>query len=451
MGWDVVKINYLGDWGKQFGLLAVGWQQYGSEEQLARDPLKHLLEVYARINADFKPEQEASKKARDQGQDTSQIESQGLFAKRNDFFRRMEDGDQAALALWKRFRDISIERYVSTYARLNIDFDEYAGESQVKTTSVQSVEQLLQDKGIYEEENGSWMINFEKHGGKGLGTAIIRGRTGTTTYLLRDVAAIFEREQTYKFDKMIYVVSSEQDFYFRRVFKTVELVGRSDLAARLQHINFGMVLGMSSRLGNVQLLSDILDQSRDAMHDVMRRNESKYTQLEDPESTAEAVGISAVMVQDMTGKRVNNYPFDITRMTSFEGDTGPYLQYCHARLNSILRKAELKREDLISSIAENPGALDADVESKQQCVDLLRLMALYPDITTTAMRNLEPSTILTYLFRLTHQVSSCYDVLQVVGAKEGRDTAIARASMFEAARQILENGMRLLGLSPVHR
>ncbi|KAH7304260.1 arginyl-tRNA synthetase [Stachybotrys elegans] len=450
MGWDVVKVNYLGDWGKQFGLLAVGRKRFGSEEELTREPLKHLLNVYARINALFKPEQDASRQARDQGLDTAEIESQGLYAERNEFFRRMEDGEPEALALWQRFRDISIDRYTSTYARLNVGFDEYSGESQVKPSSVALVESILKEKGLYTEQDGSWAIDFAKYGYKGLGLAIVRGRTGTTTYLLRDVAAVLEREKKYNFDKMIYVVSCEQDLYFKRVFATLELMGRSDLVSRLQHINFGKVMGMSSRLGNVQLLGDILDQVGTAMHEVMQRNAAKYEQVPDPEGTAEIVGISAVMVQDMSGKRINNYPFDITRMTSFEGDTGPYLQYAHVRLHSILRKANLTHADLAKHVEEKPDALDADLH-KQHCVDLLRLMAQYPDVTTTAFGNLEPSTILTYLFRLTHQLSSFYDVLQVVGAKEGRDVMLARAALYEAARQVLENGMRLLGLSPVER
>jgi arginyl-tRNA synthetase len=190
MGWDVVRVNYLGDWGKQFGLLAVGWKRYGSEELFEKEPLVHLLDVYARINKDFKPEQDASRAARDQGLDTKEIESQGLYAERNDFFRKMEDGDEDALALWRRFRDVSIQRYITTYARLNITFDEYSGESQVKPSTVQMIEQLLREKGICEEENGSLIIKFAKHGAKKLATTVIRNRTGTTTYLLRDVAAV---------------------------------------------------------------------------------------------------------------------------------------------------------------------------------------------------------------------------------------------------------------------
>lgn len=451
MGWDVVKVNYLGDWGKQFGLLAVGWERFGSEAELARVPLKHLLSVYARTSALFKPEQDASKRARDQGLDTVEIESRGLFAERNAFFSRMENGDLEAVALWERFRRISVQQYELMYARLNIEFDVYSGESQVQPASMEAVENLLWEKGVYEERNGSWVIDFEKHGSKGLGFAVVRGRTGTTTYLLRDVAAAIEREQLYNFDKMIYVVSTEQDLYFKRLFKTLELIGRADLASRLQHINFGKVEGMSSRLGNAKLLGDILDQSNEAMHEVMRRNTQKYAQVVNPEAVAEAVGISAVMVQDMSGKRIHNYEFDMARMTSFEGDTGPYLQYCHARLNSILRRAELTGADLAAYPADNPVVLETDLAEKQHCVDLLRLMAQYPDVTATALGNLEPSTILTYLFRLAHQLSSCYDVLQVVGAEGGRNVMLARAALYEAARQVLENGMKLLGLNPVER
>jgi arginyl-tRNA synthetase len=238
------------------------------------------------------------------------------------------------LALWRRFRDISIERYVATYARFNIGFDGYSGESQVNTETIKRVETLLQEKGVYGENNGSWVIDFEKHGSKGLGLAVVRGRTGTTTYLLRDVAAVLDREQEYAFDKMIYVVSAEQDLYFRRVFRTLELLGRSDL---------------------------------------------------------------------------------------------------------------------VDHLTTHPDGLDADVLHKTHCVDLLRLMAQYPDVAATALRTLEPSTVLTYLFRLAHQLSSCYDVLQVVGADGGRDGMLARAALYEGARQVLENGMRLLGLSPVER
>ncbi|KAM5458209.1 putative arginine--tRNA ligase [Microsporum audouinii] len=442
MGWDVVKLNYLGDWGKQFGLLAVGWERFGSEELFAKEPLKHLLDVYAKINALFAPEKEASEKARDNGEDTSEIESKGLFAERNAFFQKMEDGDPDAISLWKRFREVSIERYISTYARLNIKFDVYSGESTVKPQTVQKAESLLNQQGIYTEDNGSWIIDFKKHGAPNLGVAVVRTRTGTTTYLLRDIAAVLERVEKYKFDKMIYVVSTEQDLYFQRLFKTIELMGHPEVSSKLEHINFGKVQGMSSRLGTVKLLGDILDECGSAMHDVMRKNPSKYDQVENPTWVADVLGITAVMVQDMTGKRIHNYPFDIAKMTSFEGDTGPYLQYAHARLCSIVRKVNIDLKDITVA--------DFSLLKETHAISILRLMTQYPEVTNNALKTLEPTTILTYLFRLAHQVSSGYDVIKVIGA-ESHEVTVARLALYEGARQVLENGMRLLGFTPVER
>ncbi|KAK5996042.1 Arginyl-tRNA synthetase [Cladobotryum mycophilum] len=187
---------------------------------------------------------------------------------------------------------------------------------------------------------------------------------------------------------------------------------------------------MSSRLGNVKLLGNILDQTADAMYEVMRCNPAKYAQIPDPEAVSDKVGISAVMVQDMSKKRVHNYPFDIARMMSFEGYTGPYLQYCHARLNSILRKAGLTLEELAEHVANNPTAPDAEIE-KKHCVGLLRLMAQYPE--------------------LSHQLSSSYNVIQVIDPMVDRSVMISRAALYEGARQVLGSGMKLLGLSPVER
>ncbi|EEH33060.2 arginyl-tRNA synthetase [Paracoccidioides lutzii Pb01] len=443
MGWDVLKINYLGDWGKQFGLLAVGWQKFGSEELFQKEPLKHLLDVYAKINALFNPEKEASKNARENSEDTSEIESKGINAERNAFFKRMEDREPAALRLWKRFRDISIERYISTYARLNIAFDEYSGESTVRPETVEKVERILKEKGIYEENQGSWIIDFKKHGARKLDIAIVRNRGGTSTYLLRDIATVLERAEKYEFDKMIYVVAAEQDTYFQRVFKTVEILGYPEIASKLVHINFGKVQGMTSQLGAVKLLSDILDKCGNCMHEVMRANEAKYAQVEDPETVADIVGITAVVAQDMSGKRINNYTFDVTRMTSFEDDTGPFLQYSHARLCSIMRKAKLTADDVAKA--------DFSLLKEPHAIDILRLVARFPDMTSQAFKTLEPTTVLTYLFRHTHQVSSAYEVVKVLGANVGPEVMLVHLALCEGARQVLENGMRLLGFSPLER
>jgi len=202
-------------------------------------------------------------------------------------------------------------------------------------------------------------------------------------------------------------------------------------------------MGMSTRRGTVKFLENILDEVGDAMHDVMRKNEVKYRQVSEPDKIADILGISAVMVQDMAGKRINNYPFNLERMTSFEGDTGPYLQYAHARLSSIQRKTGLTREQLLN--------VDFSLLTQRHATDLVRLLAQYPDVVNHTFKTLEPTTILTYLFRLTHQLSSSYDILRVVDAPDGMEMTIARAALYEAARETIHAGMKMLGLSPVDR
>ena len=287
------------------------------------------------------------------------------------------------------------------------------------------------------------IINFEKHGAPKLGVAVVRNRNGTSNYLLRDVGAAIERWNKYHFDKMICVVMSEQDVHLQRLFKILELLSYGDVRSRMEHVNFGKVQGMSSRRGNVKFLNDILEDCGSAMHEVMRRNEAKYSMVENPDEIADTLGISAVTVQDMSGKRINNYPFDLERMTSFEGDTGPYLQYAHARLRSIAAKTGWNAEQLQHA--------DFTVLTEPHAVNLIRLMAQYPDVVGHTLKTLELATVLMYLSRLTHQLSGSYDVLRVVGAKEGQTVRKARAALYEAARLVIANGMRVLGLTPVDR
>jgi arginyl-tRNA synthetase len=357
------------------------------------------------------------------------------------YFKSMEDGDPDALALWKRFRELSIEKYKSTYARLNIDFDVYSGESQVKNESMTSAYQTMEKSGVAEKSDGAVIVDFTKHGAKKLGKAIIVRKDGTPLYLTRDIGAIVERDEEFHFDKMIYVIAAQQDLHTAQLFKITELMGHKDLASRCQHVNFGMVRGMSTRKGTVKFLDDILGDVRDKMHEVMKKNPEKYEQIENPEATADILGITSVMVQDMSGKRINGYDFNLDAMTSFEGDTGPYLQYAHARLRSITRKAGLDPSQL--------GDSNIDLLTEPHAIDLVRYLAQWPDVLLQTTRTLEPTTILTYLFKMTHMLSSSYDVLKVVGSEE--EVKKARMMLYEAARQVLYNGMRIVGLSPVDR
>ncbi|OLN81416.1 Arginine-tRNA ligase, cytoplasmic 2 [Colletotrichum chlorophyti] len=468
-GWDVTRINYLGDWGKQYGLLALGFNKFGSEEALAADPINHLFEVYVKISkatADEKEEITAKEQA---GEDVTELKNNSLDEQARAYFKAMVAGDEKAVAQWKRFRDLSIVRYKQTYARLNIHFDEYSGESQVSEEDMEAAAKKLEDMNISEKSEGAVIIDFTKHvpgkAGKSLERPIIRKKDGTALYLTRDISELLHREKKYGFDHMIYVVASQQDLHLKQLFKIIELMGYPETAKKCQHINFGMVLGMSTRKGTVKFLDDILRDVGDKMHEVMKKNETKYAQVADPEATADILGISSVMVQDMSGKRyvvcsfnppvhqalsdaltygsfrINNYKFDMDTMTSFEGDTGPYLQYAHARLCSIFRKAGIPEEEIANA--------DLSLLTEKHAIELIRAISQYPDVVQNTLKTLEPTTVLTYLFRLTHIVSSSYDHLRIVGSEP--ELQKARLALYTAARTVLYNGMRLLGLSPVER
>jgi len=306
-GWEVIRMNYLGDWGKQYGLLALAFEKYGDEEELAKDPINHLFQLYVRINNDMTAEKEEIAKKKEAGEDITELEAISLDEQARQYFKKMTDRDEAALAQWKRFRDLSIVRYEKTYARLNIHFDEYSGESQVSEDSMDKMAKLMEEKGISKEDKGAQLVDFSElipgKEGKSLERPLVRKRDGTALYLTRDISELLSRHEKYKFDKMIYVVASQQNLHLRQLFKIVELLGFKDIADKCQHVNFGMVKGMSTRRGTVKFLDDILRDVADKMHELMRKNDFKYQQVADPEQTADTLGISSVMVQDMTGKR----------------------------------------------------------------------------------------------------------------------------------------------------
>ncbi|KAF2714323.1 arginyl-tRNA synthetase [Pleomassaria siparia CBS 279.74] len=457
-GWEVIRMNYLGDWGKQYGVLALGFEKYGSEEELVAKPIGHLYDVYVKISADAREEADLVKAKKEEivtlkaeGKDTSALEAEvqkildtGVDEQARSYFKKMVDGEPKALGIWKRFRDLSIEKYKQTYARLNIRYDEYSGESQVKDESMEEAAALMAKTGVSEDSEGAVIVDLTKYSKK-LGKAIVKKKDGTSLYLTRDIGAATERAAKYHFDKMIYVVASQQDLHLAQLFKIMEIMGRKDVSEKCQHINFGMVKGMSTRRGTAKFLDDILAEVGDKMHEVMRVNEEKYKQVEDPEKVADVLGISAVMVQDMKGKRINHYDFDMDRMTSFEGDTGPYLQYAHARLCSIHRKASAAVSDIPSDLT----TADLTLLKEPHAVGLARELASFPDVFINTIKTQEPATVLTYLFKMTHAVSSSYDHLQVVGSD--REVMLARLALYSAALQVLNNGMRLLGLSPVER
>jgi arginyl-tRNA synthetase len=437
MGWDVVRVNFLGDWGKHIGLLATGWSRFGQEELFEAEPLRHLLDVYTQIEKLFKAEQDAAKKLRAEGQDSTADETQEISEEKDAFFKKMEDGDPDALALWRRFRDVCIANYTDLYARLNISFDAYSGESEVSHETVAEVESILKEKGIYEDSNEAWIIDFNKHGAKGLGTAIGRYRNGTTSYLLRDIATVLERSKKHSFDKMIYVVSARQDSHFLQLFKALELMGYSDLANQLLHVSFGKIQGLSPKSGSGLLLGDILDQCQTATHEFLETDHDNSKEFQGGDSkVSDALGATGLMVQDLSIKRHANLHFDTSKMATADGYTGLRLQLWFAKLCSKLNGAAVNRDELEST--------DYSIFEEDAYADVLRLLVQFPGIAKSSFKSLESSVILTYLFRVT-------DLLPAVWNEEAEDSPpnLAQLAFYESVRLVLENGMRMVGLVPM--
>ncbi len=434
MGWDVVKINYLGDWGMPIGLLGVGWEKFGSEERFKADPVGHLHEVFHQIKQLFEPEEAARKSARDEGHNPAEIESKGLFAERNAFFKRMEDGDEKAIQFWKRVRQVNVENYTELYSRLNVSFDDYSGESQASPEVMAEVEEILKSKGLCEKNGDSWVINFKKHTGRA-GMAIIRNRTGSSTYLLRELAAVLDRSRKYSFDEMIYVVVADaHTTHFSRVVKILELMDMADLAKKLRHIHFSEVSQMEDRLGYGHTLGEILDQCQTAMRRSLEENPDKAALLGDTDEAAASIGFTALLAQELSARRANDHTFDISQMTSFAQGTGPNLQWSYVRLCSILKTTSPP-----TNLSDEEFASFRDMDQAM----LLRLLAHYPDITIAAYKSLEPAAIMAYLVTVVRQLSWCFEK-----SPEGKSITAAQAMLYEATRIVLENGMKLLGITP---
>jgi arginyl-tRNA synthetase len=442
LGWDVTRINYLGDWGKPIALLKVGWDKFGSEEAFDKDPVGHLLSIYHQIEELFQPEQAASKKARDdvakegndEGEAQAKIESQGIFAERNEAFKKLEAGDEAMVSFWERVRAANIDNYTSFYDRLGIRFDEYSGESTVSQEVMAEIEQLLKDKDLSEESGGAWIVHMQKLGAKA-GTAIIRDRSGSSTYLLRDLAAVLERSRKFAFDKMVYVVASDNSVHFSQLFKVLEALDMKDLAARLQHVRFSEVSKMSTALGKGYKPQAILDASEDAMKGLSEADEEKTRLLGASQQATKTLGVSALLLQEAAVRHTSVHAFDTNAFASFKPSTGPELQYWYTKVCSLLNghaASAVLADDQYEALANEDRA------------NLLRVLAQYPEVVNATFQSLEPSSIVTYLTAITEQLP---DLLEDEDDKI--DISAGSVALLEATRIVLQNGLRLLGVVPI--
>jgi arginyl-tRNA synthetase len=440
MNWDVTRINYLGDWGKPIALLYVGWTKFGSQESYEVDPVGHLLEVYHQIEGLFQPEQIASRQARDdaakegkdEGESQVEIESKGIFAERNEAFKKLEEGDQEVRAFWERVRGVMVEDYTGFYDRLGVRFGEYSGESQVRAETMIEVEQMLKDRNISEESAGAWMVDMTKIGVRA-GHAIVRDRSGSSTYLLRDLAAVFERSRKYSFDKMIYVVASDNSVHFSQLIKIVEALDK-DLASKLQHVKFSESSKMATALGKGYKPQAILDRCKEAVAALSGIDPVKGGLMGDSEDVMQGLATSALLVQELSTRFSTVHAYDPDTLASFKPGSGPDLQYWHAKIQKLL-----------DGHTADTALSDADFESlaDEDQANLLRTLAQYPEVVKATYHSFEPSGVVAYLTGVAEQLSEC------LAEDDEPKVTPGLAALLVATNIVLENGLGLLGVVPI--
>ncbi|HHF7038167.1 TPA: arginine--tRNA ligase [Streptococcus mutans] len=410
LGYETIKINHLGDWGKQFGMLIVAYKKWGSEEAVRSHPIDELLKLYVRINAETKNHPELDEEARE-------------------WFRKLENNDEEALALWQWFRDESLMEFNRLYAELGIDFDSYNGEA-FYNDKMEEVVQLLAEKGLLEESKGAQVVNLEKYGIEH--PALIKKSDGATLYITRDLAAAIYRKRTYDFAKAIYVVGQEQTAHFKQLKAVLAEMGYA-WSKDIQHVSFGLVTKngqkLSTRKGNVILLEPTI---AEAVKRSLAQIDTKNPDLVNKEAVAHAVGVGAIKFYDLKTDRTNGYDFDLEAMVSFEGETGPYVQYAHARIQSILRKADFQPQ-----AAENYQLNDTE------SWEIIKLIQDFPNTIVRAADNFEPSLIARFAIHLAQSFNKYYAHTRILDNSPERDSRLA---LSYATATVLKEALALLGV-----
>ncbi|HEL2738201.1 TPA: arginine--tRNA ligase [Streptococcus suis] len=409
LGYKPIRINHLGDWGKQFGMLIVAYKLWGDKAAVEADPISELLKLYVRINAEAEEKPELDEEARQ-------------------WFKKLEDGDPEAHELWQWFRDESLVEFNRIYDKLGVTFDSYNGEAFYNDKMDEGI-QILEEKGLLQESKGAQIVDLESYN---LPPALIRKTDGATLYITRDMATAMYRKRTYDFVKSIYVVGQEQINHFKQlkaVLKEMDFNWSDDMT----HITFGLVTKdkkkLSTRKGNIILLEPTLDE---AISRALTQIEAKNPDLENKEEVAHAVGVGAVKFYDLKTDRDNGYDFDLEAMVSFEGETGPYVQYAYARIQSILRKA-----NFVPS-AENDYKL-ADAESWE----IIKHIQNFSTVVERAGDKFDPSLIAKYAINLAQAFNKYYAHTRILDESPERESRLALAY---ATGVVLKESLRLLGV-----
>lgn len=412
-GYKSVGINHLGDWGTQFGKLISAYKKWADLEALEKEPIKELLRIYVKFH--------------DEAEKDPALEDEGRM-----YFKKLEDGDEEAVTLWKKFTELSLKEFQSVYDLLGVKFDSYAGES-FYNDKMDIVVEEIKNKELLAESNGAQVVNLEEYN---MPPCIILKSDGATIYATRDLAAAKYRKGNYDFVKSIYVVGNDQSLHFKQVFKTLELMGHK-WANDCVHVNFGVVKfadrKLSTRKGEVIFLEDLLKESVAKTLEIINE---KNPNLANKEEVAEKVGVGAMVFTYLKNSRERDIVFDWKDMLSFEGETGPYVQYTYARGKSILRK-----------LGGAQGEVDYSKLSSKEEFELAKTLEGLQKSVLFALEKLEPSVVTRYVIDVAKAFNKFYNAHPIATAED--DVKNARLKLVEATGVVIKNALNLLGIKVV--
>lgn len=411
LGFNTIAINHLGDYGTQFGMLISAYKKWGDKEVIEEDPINELLKLYVRYNEEAEEKPELKDEARY-------------------WFKELENGNQEAYELWSWIREVSLKEFNRVYDMLNIKFDSYAGES-FYSDKMQRVLDELNEKNLLEESQGAYLVDLEEYG---MPPALIKKSDGSTLYTTRDIAAAIYRKETYDFYKNIYVVASQQNLHFQQWFKVVELMGY-EWAKDCIHIPFGMVSledgPLSTRRGRVVFLEDVLNKAVESTLEIINE---RNPDLENKKEVAKQVGIGAVIFQELFNQRIKDYVFSWERTLSFDGETGPYVQYTHARANSLLERGSFNIGDQV----------DINLLLSEDEIDIIRMIYDFPGVVMDAMEKNEPFFITRQIVELAKGFNKFYHNAQII--VEDEELRKARLLLTYLVKNTIKVGLGLLGI-----
>ena len=409
LGYKVVGINHLGDYGTQFGKMICAYKLWGNKQAVEKGGVKELMRLYVRFHEEAKQNPELDDKARE-------------------YFKNIENGCREENELFTWFKDITLKEVKKIYEKLNIKFDSYAGES-FYNDKMQPVIDELTEKGLLVESDGAKVVKLDDFG---MPPCIILRSDGASLYATRDLAAALYRKKTYDFYKCLYVVAYQQDLHFKQLFKVLELMGK-EWAKDMVHVSFGMVSledgAMSTREGKVVLLEDVLNKAVEKCLNIINE---KNPNLEDKENVAEIVGIGAVIFGTLFSGRIKDITFSYDKMLNFDGETGPYVQYTCARCKSVLRKSGEIKDYKVTSVNDDEYALTT-------------LLARFPEIVKQSAEKYEPSIITRYSVDLAEAYNKFYFDYRILGEED--DVKNYRLALTSATLYVLSSALRLLGIS----